>query len=87
MPDHPDADTWVREWQAQSPDLDKMQAANPGVIPRTHQIEAAITAAVTGDFGRFNDMLGAVTQPFTRNDMFEKPPLPDEVVPQTFCGT
>lgn len=87
MPDHPDAETWVRDWQAQSPDLDKMQAANPWVIPRTHQIEAAITAAVTGDFGRFNDMLGAVTQPFTRNDMFEKPPLPDEVVPQTFCGT
>jgi len=87
MPDHPDADTWVRDWQAQSPDLDKMQAANPWVIPRTHQIEAAITAAVTGDFGHFNDMLGAVTQPFKRNDRFEKPPLPDEVVPQTFCGT
>jgi uncharacterized protein YdiU (UPF0061 family) len=87
MPDHPDAETWGRDWRAQSPDLDKMQAANPWVIPRTHQIEAAITAAVTGDFGRFNDMLGAVTQPFTRNDMFEKPPLPDEVVPQTFCGT
>lgn len=87
MPDHPDAAIWMRDWQAHSPDLDKMQAANPRVIPRTHQIEAAITAAVTGDFGRFNDMLGAVTQPFTRNDLFEKPPRPDEVVPQTFCGT
>ena len=40
-----------------------MRQSNPAVIPRNHQVEAVITAAVNGDFDRFT-MLGAVTRPF-----------------------
>ena len=84
---HPEAADWRRDWQAQAPDPDLMARHNPLVIPRTHMIEAAIQAAVAGDRTPFDAMLAAVTKPFEDNDNFNTPPRPEEVVPQTFCGT
>ncbi len=80
-------DAWEARWQAHSPDPELMAKTNPKVIPRTHLIEAAIRAGTDGDLAPFHAMLAAVTAPFDDNATYEKPPLEDEKVRQTFCGT
>ncbi len=68
-----------------------MRAVNPAFIPRNHMVEAAIRAAVTRqDFAPFEDMMRVLARPFDDQPEFPlhaMPPLPDEVVTQTFCGT
>ncbi len=78
---------WEARWLARSPDKALMEKANPQVIPRTHLIEAAIQAGQRGDLGPFHQMLKAVTQPFVASEFYSKPPLEDERVLRTFCGT
>mgnify|MGYP003626219271 CR=1 FL=1 len=80
-------DAWQARWQARGPVPDLMAKTNPRVIPRTHLIEAAIRAGTEGDLAPFHAMLAAVTAPFDGNATYEKPPLEDERVRQTFCGT
>ena len=80
-------DQWVTLWQARQPDPALMARSNPQVIPRTHLIEAAITAGVAGDLTPFHTMLAAVTQPFAVNPAYQRPPREEERVPATFCGT
>ncbi|MBI1418363.1 MAG: YdiU family protein [Limimaricola sp.] len=80
-------EAWETRWQARGPDTALMARTNPQVIPRTHLIEAAITAGVTGDLGPFHAMLAAVTQPFVENAAYMRPPAEDERVLRTFCGT
>ena len=68
-----------------------MRQANPGVIARNHRIEQVIEAAVEADdFGPFNQLSMALSQPYQPLDGFEayaEPPRPNERVLQTFCGT
>lgn len=68
-----------------------MQSSNPVIIPRNHQVEAMIDAAVRdGDPAPFEALLSAVTTPFDDahdESDFAVPPSPDERVTQTFCGT
>ncbi len=90
-------DSWAPDWQARltrEPDPDgapaRMRAANPAFIPRNHQVEAMIQAALTGDFAPFHRLLAVLSRPF--DDQPEaadlaRPPAPDEEVRQTFCGT
>lgn len=90
---------WHRNWQRRvGDDSDAletatrlMQASNPVIIPRNHQVEAVIDAAVQdGDFAPFQALLQAVTTPYDSahdDGVFAKPPTPDERVTQTFCGT
>ena len=96
--DMPWASGWLDKWQERlrgeaSPEQsrDLMLASNPAVIPRNHQVEAAIQSATqSDDFALFEDLLAAVTDPFNsthEGGMFAKPPLPDQRVTQTFCGT
>ena len=92
-------DRWAERWHARlarettSP-ADRqaaMQRSNPAIIPRNHQVEAVIQAAVAReDFSPFETLLQAVTNPYIDNaDLahLTKPPLPEERVLQTFCGT
>ncbi len=69
----------------------KMQAVNPVYIPRNHQIEAAIRAAEDeDDFSVFHDLHEVLQNPYVQQegkDSYMRPPEPDEVVKQTFCGT
>lgn len=81
------APDWHARWRAAQPDDDLWRASNPAVIPRTHKIEEAITAATMGDFAPFHAMLAAVQTPFTAHADFMAPPAPHEKVHQTFCGT
>lgn len=68
-----------------------MQASNPAIIPRNHQVEAMIDSALlNNDFQPFHELLNAVAKPFDTshdNNPYSQPPASDEVVTQTFCGT
>ena len=83
-------DAWARDWRARGPDPARMARANPRRIPRNHRIEAAIAAAVGGDRAPFQQLAEALVNPFEDRpewDALALPPLPDEIVHRTFCGT
>lgn len=90
---------WHLRWQQRVGDQPEaresatalMQRSNPVIIPRNHQVEAMIEAAI-GDqnLAPFQALLSAVTTPYDNahaDSIFAAPPMPDEVVSQTFCGT
>ena len=92
-------DAWAAEWRLrlsrEEPDPESrklaMDRVNPAFIPRNHQVEAMITAAIDrGDFSPFHRMLDVLSRPFEEQpdarDLAE-PPLPHERVAATFCGT
>jgi uncharacterized protein YdiU (UPF0061 family) len=68
-----------------------MRRVNPAFIPRNHRVEAAIVAAQErSDFALFEELLRVLAHPFDDQPQYvqyEKPPAPEEVVHQTFCGT
>lgn len=88
---------WSEKWVARlaaegatpADRIEAMQRVNPAVIPRTHRIEEAITAAVAGDHAPFETLHAALASPFEEPQASElmRPPTADEVIPQTFCGT
>jgi uncharacterized protein YdiU (UPF0061 family) len=92
-------DAWAPRWRARlakeagSPEAtrDAMRAVNPAFIPRNHQVERVIAAAVQAeDFAPFETLLAVLARPF--DDQPEAadhaaPPKAEEVVTQTFCGT
>ncbi len=84
--------TWLKTWQ-QHLDQEKIKAMreiNPILIPRNHQVEAAIQQAYNGDYTLFHHLHSAWKSPFVvdPNDTdLEAAPLPHQRVTQTFCGT
>ena len=92
-------DSWVVAWrqrltQEASEDGERrtaMRKVNPAFIPRNHQVEAVIQAAVTDeDFGPFEELVTLLANPYNDQPAYQKyaiPPKPDEIVRQTFCGT
>ena len=92
-------DRWAQQWRARlvqdnlAPDARRlaMDAVNPAFIPRNHQVEAMIVAAVErNDFGPFDELLNLLSKPLEDQPGFERyaaPPQPHERVRATFCGT
>lgn len=80
-------DEWEKGWLARNPDDALMKTANPRVIPRNHKVEETIAAGVEGDFAPFHKMLAAVTDPYQKNEEYERAPSKEEEVTRTFCGT
>ena len=91
-------DTWADLWvqrltrEGHSPEGQRaaLRAANPAVIARNHQVEAAIQASLTGNYSPFfklNEVLGTPYDLAPENAAFAKPPRPEQEVRQTFCGT
>lgn len=87
-------DQWATGWQArlarESDPVATMNAANPVVIPRNHRIEQMIDAAVAGDLALFHRLNRVLSRPFEYHPDdadLTHPPLPDEIVAATFCGT
>ncbi|MEP4373373.1 MAG: protein adenylyltransferase SelO family protein, partial [Alloalcanivorax venustensis] len=90
---------WHRRWQARlgrngKADEDAwalMRRHNPAVIPRNHQVEAALSAAVRdGDLAPVKALLAALDDPYRDrgpDDPYRQPPAPGEQVLRTFCGT
>ncbi|MEE4173617.1 MAG: YdiU family protein [Xanthomonadales bacterium] len=69
---------------------ERMNAANPAIIPRNHQVERAIQAAFEADYGPFRELHAALSRPFEENAAagpFAVPPRESERVTRTFCGT
>ncbi|HUP88085.1 MAG TPA: protein adenylyltransferase SelO family protein, partial [Longimicrobiales bacterium] len=67
-----------------------MKSVNPAVIPRNHRVEAAIRAAIDNDYGPFEELHAVLRNPFDDQTDFAAymdPPLEQERVRQTFCGT
>ena len=92
-------DPWLERWRQRLDDepqdantrQERMYAVNPVYIPRNHLVEEAIEVATRqGDFEAFNRLVDVLSQPGTfdpANARFAMPPLPEQIVRQTFCGT
>jgi len=83
---------WFAQWQANADltNLQAMQVANPILIPRNHRVEQVIQSAYSGDLAPFHRLNEALKKPFSEQEKYldlEKPPLPEERVRETFCGT
>jgi uncharacterized protein YdiU (UPF0061 family) len=90
---------WLQRWRerlAQDPlnaDARRQQmfAANPVFIPRNHLVEACINAAVRDEdfapFHKLNEVLADPCHYQASLAAYATPPRPEQVVPQTFCGT
>ncbi|MEL7097787.1 MAG: YdiU family protein [Pseudomonadota bacterium] len=86
-----DFDAWRARWKerlkAEATPEETMAAANPAIIPRNHQIEAMIAAAVDSDMAPFERLRTAFSTPFTDDTELARAPAQHEIVPATFCGT
>jgi uncharacterized protein YdiU (UPF0061 family) len=94
----PDRD-WLCTWRARlareprpaGERAASMRLANPCYIPRNHRIEAVLRAAVERrDYAPFEELSRVLAAPYQeRSEYFAytRPPLPEERVTQTFCGT
>jgi uncharacterized protein YdiU (UPF0061 family) len=92
-------DDWLARWRQRLDEESRpasqiaaaMREVNPVIIPRNHQIEAAIKAAVSSnDLGPFHRLVDELARPFDDRpgiDDLKLPPKPEEVVHATFCGT
>ncbi|WP_170432241.1 protein adenylyltransferase SelO [Ruegeria arenilitoris] len=87
-------DSWAEGWRArltrEADPLAVMRAANPAVIPRNHRIEQMIQTAVQGDYAPFHRLNAVLARPYDDQPDaadLRRPPMPDEVVHATFCGT
>lgn len=88
--DLPGFDAWLARWRALGPDADAMDRVNPIYIPRNHLVEEALAAATDGDLDPLDQLLAAVTAPYTERPGFERyaSPAPEDFGKyQTFCGT
>ncbi len=89
FPDFTRMQAWLPRWRARlAPEATALlQAANPAVIPRNHQVEAALEAATAGDMAPFHALLAAVTQPFVEAEAHMLPAPSGFGAYVTFCGT
>ncbi|MBM7334917.1 MAG: protein adenylyltransferase SelO [Alcanivorax sp.] len=90
---------WHRRWRdrlGRNPESDsqaeaRMRAANPALIPRNHQVEAALNAAEhDDDLAPTRALLEALANPYqdrALDDPYTRPPTEEERVLRTFCGT
>jgi uncharacterized protein YdiU (UPF0061 family) len=89
------AQQWLAEWQGlRADDADTaqlMRLANPAVIARNHRVEESLWAATArNDLQPFLRLTAALQNPFhcaPENADLQTPPLPEERVTATFCGT
>jgi uncharacterized protein YdiU (UPF0061 family) len=90
---------WIARWRHRLADDSEdprqrqivMYATNPAFIPRNHLVQEVIDAAVEqGDFTAFHALIAVLSHPFDyapEHARHAKPPRPEQVVHQTFCGT
>ncbi|MGA0001860.1 MAG: protein adenylyltransferase SelO family protein, partial [Steroidobacteraceae bacterium] len=90
-------DSWRRDWEArlgrdQREGLpDRLRAANPAFIPRNHQVDKALEAAVReGNLAPFRRLHEVLQRPFEDQPEaahYADPPRVEERIGHTFCGT
>ena len=91
--------TWCQNWRqrlerdAADPQSRAaiMRLANPAYIPRNHLVEEALAAAShKDDFNLFEELVAVLANPFDEQpgrERYAAPPLPEQRVQRTFCGT
>lgn len=81
----------LREPQSTTQKRDMMHKINPLYIPRNHQVEYALNAAISHqDFSFFENLLRLLKNPFRVRPEFlsyAEPPAPHQRIYETFCGT
>lgn len=93
-----DISTWLDSWRNRqtkesiSPTdrVGLMQNSNPAYIPRNHRVEQVISAALVQDYAPMEELITVLENPFEDQigrEAFATPPLENEVVQATFCGT
>lgn len=83
-------DSWLARWREAAPDADAMDWVNPIYIPRNHLVEEALAAATAGDMVPTEQLLAALSDPYSERPGLEKfaEPAPESFGPyRTFCGT
>ena len=89
---------WYERWKARrkqnaeplEDSLGLMRSSNPAVVPRNHKVEEALEAAYADDLKPFHAFLNVLKEPYKNSavpKVYQSPPLPNERVYQTFCGT
>ena len=90
---------WVERWRncvlADGRDVQRVSASldsvNPLYVPRNHEVDAALTAAVAGDLAPFSLLVEAVSRPYEARPGLERfaQPAPPEFTGsfRTYCGT
>jgi len=89
---------WHKQWQArlqrqQEPKASShqlMKISNPALIPRNHRVEAALEAAVQGDYSVMERLLIVLSNPYahsTEQADYAKLPAASSCAYRTFCGT
>lgn len=89
---------WYKQWlerrarssEPEQSSLCLMRSHNPRIIPRNHQVEAALENAEQGDLSTLTRLLNALEKPYDDGPEyaeFEAPPPMDAVRYKTFCGT
>jgi serine/tyrosine/threonine adenylyltransferase len=86
------AKQWLQTWRKRltSSSLNLMRMANPIYTPRNHRVEEALAAANHDDLKPLHRLLKVLSNPFDKHEGDEElalPPMPEEEVFQTFCGT
>jgi len=90
--------TWTESWRLRllndaitpAARARAMRRVNPAFIPRNHRVEQAIAAAMGGDFEPFETLVRVLKRPYDDQPelaYLANPPLPEERVRATFCGT
>ncbi len=98
----PDVDgfhDWRQRWQQRTQKqpqlkgevLSLMKQSNPAVIPRNHQVEAALGSAVNqSDLAPLHALMEALATPYdhsSNKEPYTAPPPPSNVPYRTYCGT
>ena len=90
---------WLEKWQARrtrqpqsmTDSQQLMRDTNPAIIPRNHQVEAALEAAVKeDDYSVLHRFMAALENPFAHSPEqaeYTAPPTPTDIPYRTFCGT
>jgi uncharacterized protein YdiU (UPF0061 family) len=82
-------ESWLPRWRARAGDgaVARIAVANPAVIPRNHQVEAARAAATAGDMAPFHALMAAIRHPLTESETFMLPAPTGFGAYVTYCGT
>ena len=82
-------EAWLTRWQARAGEgaAQRLAKVNPAVIPRNHQVEAALTAATEGDMAPFHALLSAIQSPFSEAELYMLPAPTGFGRYVTYCGT
>jgi uncharacterized protein YdiU (UPF0061 family) len=90
---------WYQQWQtrlmqnkkSKQSSLNLMCSVNPLVIPRNYKVEEALDAAnINGDLVPMYNLLEVLKKPYDNRQeikSYQFPPVPNEKIYQTFCGT